>query len=114
VHITQGRKQRKPKQVTLTRFLGSEEVLKEVLNIALGRRAYTHERIEDIESVMFPKMLEIDGKPLDAPDKEFWGRSGWKQVTMLVPKDGVGGVAGIWHSNNAGNVCLKKLVFWVE
>lgn len=87
----------------LTRFLGSEEVLKEVLEVALGRRGFTHERVEDMRSILHPGYLEIGGKPLDFREQEKWGKDGWERARDSArDTDGVGGIAGIWHSNHAG------------
>lgn len=71
--------------------------------MALGRRAFTHDRIQDVDSIMFPKILLIGGKPLDHSDKSLWGKEGWKHKnSSQINQDGVGGVAGIWHSDKAG------------
>ena len=81
-------------------------MLQEVLELALGRRGYTHERVDDLKSILFPQMLKIDGRPLDQEDQDKWGKDGWKNYSNQNPKntqnEGVGGIAGIWHSNKAG------------
>lgn len=75
--------------------------------MALGRRAFTHDRVQDINSIMFPKIIYIDGKPLDHHDNLLWGKDGWTPLTHKKNiQKGVGGVAGIWHSNNAGIIFI--------
>ena len=83
-------------------------MLKEVLNIAMGRKGYTHERLEQIEKIMFPNKIQIDGRAVDERVGPKWGEAGWSQG-KVKRKDGVGGIAGIWHSNNAGG----DLGFWI-
>lgn len=72
--------------------------------MALGRRAFTHNRIEDVDSIMFPKIIHIDGKPLNQLKNNQWRTKGWKELNNSKnSQDGVGGIAGIWHSDKAGN-----------
>ena len=100
----------------MTRFLGSEEVLREVLEMALGRRGFTHERTQHIDSIMFPRLLKINGKPLDFQENPKWGKQGWEGKTERgsthSKEEGVGGIAGIWHSNKAGWFCEHRLLLY--
>ena len=86
-------------------------MLKEVLEFALGRRGNTHDRVDDLKSIMFPKMLSIGGQPLDKDNEVKWGKDGWKHNSTVngqfKDRDGVGGIAGIWHSNKAGRAYLS-------
>ena len=81
-------------------------MLKEVLEYALGRRGNTHERVDDLKSIMFPRVLNIGGEPLDKDIGVKWGKEGWRHNSLInlqsTQSDGVGGIAGIWHSNKAG------------
>jgi hypothetical protein len=90
-------------------------VLQEVLELALGRRGYTHERVDDLKSILFPQILKIDGRPLDQEDQDRWGKGGWRdsssQSTNNNQNEGVGGIAGIWHSEKAGKKSLSEIFF---